>query len=80
MLWILQILGIHGQDLLEKKKATEMIFFLAKFRMFLVRNTTTPDGEAIVEDSNTPYYRVEFDSDRLFSNLKVRKGKNDCDK
>lgn len=64
-----EILGVNGQDLLSPLKTTEMVLFIAKYRMNLVKNDITWDGE--VNDSGAPPYRVEFESVRIYDNTKV---------
>lgn len=67
-----EILGIHAQDLLEKKKATEMLMFVIKYRMDLVKNNVNWDGTELEElDDDAPEYRVEFQMDRLYSEDKI---------
>lgn len=65
-----EILGINGQDLIERNKATEMLIFISRTRLLMVRNTTTWDGEPVT-DLDAPAYRVEFISDTLYSVAKV---------
>ena len=67
-----EILGINAQDLLEKKKATEMLMFVIKYRMDLVKNDVNWDGTQLEDvDEETPDYRVEFQMDRLFTEDKI---------
>ena len=64
-----EILGKHAQDLAHKSKTTEMLLFICKYRLDLVKNTTTWDGEPV--EAGAPAYRIEFQSERMFSNTKV---------
>lgn len=67
-----EILGLHAQDLLQKKKATEMLLFVIKYRMDMVKNTVNWDGSPVDEDDeDTPEFRIEFQLDRLYSDQKV---------
>lgn len=66
---LMEVLGVHGQDMLLPKKTTEMVFFIAKFRLFLMKAAVGLDGLPL--DPEAPTYRVEFDSDRLFTADKV---------
>ena len=64
-----EILGVNGQDMLSPLKTKEMILFIAKYRMNLVKNDITWDGE--INDTGAPPYRVEFDSVRIYDNTKI---------
>lgn len=66
---LLEVCGVRGRDLLIKDKTLEMVLFIAKYRMFLVKNDVTFDGDAVPEGE--AHYRVEFESERLFGNTKV---------
>jgi hypothetical protein len=54
-----QVLGKHGVDLIPTEKTTEMILFLCRHRLEVVRNTTTPAGEPVIAP-DAPIYRIEF--------------------
>lgn len=64
-----EVLGKHGQDLADKKKKQEMLLFVCKYRLDMVKNTTTWDGEPVEEGA--PAYRLEFQSERLYDNSKI---------
>ena len=64
-----EILGVSGLDLMDQDKTTDMILFIAKFRLYLMSNETTWDGQAAGEGA--PAYRVEFDSVRIYDNSKI---------
>jgi hypothetical protein len=66
-----EVLGKYGQDLLDVKrdKTREMIMYICKYRLDIVVNTKTFDG--IENPVGSPSYRIEFVSERLYSNLKV---------
>jgi hypothetical protein len=64
-----EVLGIHGQDLLEPKKSVEMIMFISRYRLEVVVNKKTWDGEDVEEGA--PPYRIEFQSDRMYTADKV---------
>jgi len=66
-----EVLGTNAQDLLDPSKTAEMLLFISHYRLEMVRNTSTWDGEPLAEDETTPYYRVEFITDRLFSLDKI---------
>lgn len=65
-----EVLGKHGQDLVPEEKVTEMLLFVCRNRLLMVRNTTTWDGEPIT-DPDAPAYRVEFVTDVLYNVAKV---------
>ena len=64
-----KILGKHGLDLVEPAKLTEMILFVAKFRMNVVDNKISWDGHPT--DKEAPAYRIEFDTVRLYDENKI---------
>eukprot|EP01034_Spumella_vulgaris_P022575 gene22575-28708_t len=66
---LIEILGLHGQDLLHKDRAREMLLFVCKHRMDVVVNKKTWDGVDV--ERGAPPYRIEFQSDRLYSGDKV---------
>lgn len=61
-----EVLGLHGQDLLDKKRTKEMIIFVVKYRMEVVKFSATYDG---VEEASIspPLFRIEFQNDKLYS-------------
>lgn len=65
-----QILGKNGKDLELPQKTTEMILFVAKFRMLVVDNRTTWDGEPN-DDPDAPRYRIEFEIIRTYTEDKI---------
>jgi hypothetical protein len=65
-----EVLGATAQDLLPTAKSTEMLLFISRHRMEVVRNSTTWDGVPVT-DPEAPHYRIEFKSDRLYSQNKV---------
>lgn len=64
-----EVLGLHSQDLLDTKRGREMILFICKYRMDVVKNNITWDGE--VNEAGAPAFRIEFQSERLYNNDKV---------
>lgn len=64
-----KILGKHGKDLESPAKVTEMILFIAKFRLWVVDNKITWDGE--VNDEDAPPYRIEFETVHVYSEDKI---------
>ena len=64
-----EVLGMNGQDLLDPKKWREMLMFVSKYRMDVVVNKKTWDGADVEEGA--PPYRIEFQSERIFTNDKV---------
>jgi hypothetical protein len=64
-----EIVGRHGIDLLEPKKVSELILFVAKYRMFVCDNRITWDGEP--NEPGAPAFRIEFQVERLFGDDKV---------
>jgi hypothetical protein len=64
-----RILGQYGKDLEDPAKLTEMILFVGKFRMWVVDNNITWDGE--VNDPDAPPYRIEFETVRVYTEEKV---------
>jgi hypothetical protein len=66
---LIEILGVHGQDLLHRDRAREMLLFVCKHRMDVVVNKKTWDGEDV--EAGAPPYRIEFQSDRFYSSDKV---------
>lgn len=64
-----EILGIHGKDLLDKNRTTEMLMFICRQKLDMVNNSTTWDGEP--NDPGAPAYRIEFQTDRLYDNSKI---------
>lgn len=64
-----EILGKFGGDLYDKRKTSEMILYIAKYRMYLKRANRTEDGLDI--DETAPLYVLEFESDRLYDATKV---------
>ncbi|CAE7472064.1 unnamed protein product [Symbiodinium microadriaticum] len=65
-----EVLGKTAQDLLPSEKTTEMLLFVSRHRLEVVRNSTTWDGVPVT-NSEAPYYRIEFKSDRLYDMNKV---------
>lgn len=65
-----EVLGATAQDLVPSAKTTEMLLFVSRHRMEVVRNSTTWDGVPVT-DTEAPYYRIEFKSDRLYSMNKI---------
>ena len=65
-----EVLGTNGQDLVEAAKTTEMLLFVCRRRLEVVRNTTSWDGTPVT-DLNAPIFRIEFMSDRLFDPSKI---------
>jgi hypothetical protein len=77
-----EVLGPKGFDLIEEKKTTEMILFIAKYRMFLqkVDNRSeeeilgiTPESKEIINESNplNIEYVVDFEKTRIYDFSKV---------
>lgn len=64
-----QVLGKHGVDLIPTEKTTEMILFLCRHRLEVVRNTTTPTGEPVTAP-DAPIYRIEFMIPEILENSK----------
>lgn len=64
-----EILGLHGQDLIDPAREREMLMFVSKFRLDVVVNKKTWDGEDV--EAGAPPYRIEFQSDRMYSQDKV---------
>jgi hypothetical protein len=64
-----EILGLSGQDLIDPAREKEMLMFVTKYRMDVVVNKLTWDGEVVEEGA--PPYRIEFQSDRLYNADKV---------
>ncbi len=64
-----EILGLHGQDLAHPDRAKEMLLFVCKQRLDVVVNKKTWDGEDV--EPGAPPYRIEFQSDRLYSSDKI---------
>ena len=64
-----RILGKFEKDLEDPAKVTEMILFVAKFRMWVVDNKMTWDGE--VNDAGAAPYRIEFETVRVYTEDKV---------
>ena len=65
-----EVLGLHGQDLVDPAKTTEMLLFVCRRRLEVVRNNTTWDGSPVT-DVDAPFYRIEFICDRLFDPSKI---------
>ena len=65
-----EVLGSTAQDLLPPEKTTEMLLFVSRHRLEVVRNSTTWDGVPVT-DSEAPFYRIEFKSDRLYDMNKI---------
>jgi hypothetical protein len=63
------VLGPNARDLIDPERTSEMLLFLCKYRLMLVLNDMTPDGEQI--EGGAPHYRLEFLTDRLYSENKV---------
>lgn len=53
-----EILGVAGQDLLDKKKSKEMAMFICKHRLDVVLNNKTWDGVEVEEGE--PHYRYYY--------------------
>lgn len=66
---IYEILGQDAMDLTPVKRTKEMLLFIFRNRMNIVANETTWDGEPVEEGALK--YRVEFESQRVYSNQKV---------
>lgn len=66
---LIEVLGLHGRDLLDEKKEKEMLIFICRNRLEVVVNKISELGE--VNPSDAPPYRIEFLSDRLYSQDKV---------
>jgi hypothetical protein len=64
-----EILGLHGQDLLDISREKEMLLFVCKFRLDVVVNKKTWDGVDV--EPGAPPYRIEFQSDRMYTADKV---------
>ena len=64
-----EVLGLHGKDLLERHKLTEMLMFICRHKLDMVNNSTTWDGEP--NEEGAPAYRVEFQTDRVYDNTKI---------
>jgi hypothetical protein len=65
-----EVLGMHGKDLLPVERQREMLIFICRYRLEVVVNKKTWDG-ADVTDPDAPPYRIEFQSDRLFTQDKI---------
>lgn len=65
-----EVLGHGGAHLISQDQSVEMIIYIARRRLEMVRNTTTWDGEPVT-DPNAPPYRVEFMSDRVYNVTKI---------
>jgi len=65
-----EVLGPTAQHLLHAEKTKEMVLFICRNRLEVVRNTTTWDGVP-VEDPMAPAYRIEFKTDRLYTDEKI---------
>lgn len=65
-----EVLGIHGQDLMAKNKSEEMVLFIARYRMEVVKFSPSWDGVDALE-SNPPLFRIEFKKDRMFEEDKI---------
>jgi len=63
------IVGRHGLDLLIKNRTSELIMFIAKYKMFMSDNTVTWDG--VKNEEGAPAWRVEFDAQRVYTEDKV---------
>eukprot|EP01041_Mallomonas_annulata_P004421 gene4421-8802_t len=64
-----EVLGPSGQDLVDSKRTIEMLLFICAYRLELVKNDISSDGEPV--DEGAPYYRLEFIRDRLFMSSKI---------
>jgi hypothetical protein len=60
-----EILGVHGRDLLARDRTTEMLMFICRYKLDMVNNSTTPDGEPL-DDPDAPAYRIEFQVEKRF--------------
>ncbi|RYH20766.1 hypothetical protein EON65_22485, partial [archaeon] len=66
---LIEILGSRGQDLLDENKEKEMLIFICRYRLEVVVNKVDALGQLLSEDA--PPYRIEFMSERLYSQDKV---------
>jgi hypothetical protein len=66
---LIEVLGLHGQDLLDPNKEKEMLIFICRNRLEVVVNKIGPLGE--VNPPDAPPYRIEFLTDRLYAHDKV---------
>lgn len=64
-----EIMGLYGQDLVDHSKLKETMLFVCRFRLDVVVNKYTWDG--IENPPDAPVYRIEFQSDRMFTQDKV---------
>lgn len=64
-----EILGRHGKDLADHNKLRETLLFICRYRLDVVVNKLSWDG--VENPSDAPAYRIEFQSDRMYSEDKV---------
>ena len=62
------ILGKRALDLLDLSKETEMLMYICKYRLVLVCNKSSRDGDDL---ERGPPYGIEFKTDRIYTANKV---------